>query len=141
MEKIDCPTQLLNITTSFHDDTKGIVSYEGQPFVIRHGVKQGCVLAPTLFGIFSSQLLSFAFRQCKEAVHLHTRSDGNLFNLVCLKAKSKICQVLIRKRLFADDAALISHSEDDLQQIISRFVHACKEFGLTINIKKANIFV
>ena len=79
LEKIDCPTQLLNITASFHDDTKGIVSYEGQPFVIRSGVKQGCVLAPTLFGIFSSQLLSFAFRQCKEAVHLHTRSDGNLF--------------------------------------------------------------
>ena len=46
---------------------------------------------------------------------------------------------MIRELLFADDAALISHTEDGLQQLVSRFSRACKEFGLTISLKKTNI--
>ncbi|KAK4299068.1 hypothetical protein Pmani_028620 [Petrolisthes manimaculis] len=41
--------------------------------------------------------------------------------------------------LFADDAALTSHTEDGLQQLISRLAHTCREFGLTISLKKTNI--
>ena len=142
LEKIGCPPQLLSITASFHDDMKGIVSYDGEasePFAIKSGVKQGCVLAPTLFGIFFSLLLRFAFSRSEDGVHLHTRSDGKLFNLSRLKAKTKIRTVLIRKMLFADDAALTSHTEEGLQRLISQFAHACKEFGLTISIKKTNV--
>ena len=115
LKKIGCPPQLLSITASFHDDMKGIVSYDLEasgPFVIKSSVKQGCVLAPTLFGIFFSLLLRFAFSRSEDGVHLHTRSDGKLFNLSRLKAKTKIRTVLIRKMLFADDAALSSHTED-----------------------------
>ena len=132
LKKIGCPPQLLSITASFHDDMKGIVSYDGEtsePFVIKNGVKQGCVLAPTLFGIFFSLLLRFAFSRSEDGVYLHTRSDGKLFNLSRLKAKAKIRTVLIRKMLFADDAALTSHTEEGLQRLISQFTHACKEFG------------
>ena len=131
LKKIGCTPQLLSITASFHDDTKGIVSYDGkasEPFEIKSGVKQGCVLAPTLFGIFTL-LLRFAFSHPEDGVHLHTRSDGKLFNLSRLKAKTKICTVLIRKMLFTDDAALTSHTEECLQRLISQFAHACKEFA------------
>lgn len=38
--------------------------------------------------------------------------------------------------LFVDDAILTKHTEHDLQQMVSQLNHACKEFGLTINIKK-----
>ncbi|XP_034024663.1 LOW QUALITY PROTEIN: somatolactin alpha [Thalassophryne amazonica] len=41
--------------------------------------------------------------------------------------------------LFADDAALTSHSEDGLQQLVSRLFHAYNEFGLTISLKKTNV--
>ena len=41
--------------------------------------------------------------------------------------------------LFADDATLASHTEDDLQQLVSQFSHACKEFGFTISLKKTNV--
>ncbi|XDV29424.1 hypothetical protein PO909_032554 [Leuciscus waleckii] len=130
MQKIGCPPQLLNIIASFHDDMKGIVSCDGEtskPFEIKSGVKQGCVLAPTLFGIFFSMLLTFAFRHSTEGVHLHTRSDGRLFNLTRLKAKTKVLSVLIREMLFADDAALVAHTEEELQQLLSQFSHACKD--------------
>ena len=55
LAKISCPSTLPNIVNSFQDDMKGTVIYDGatsNPFDILSGVKQGCVLAPTLFRIF-----------------------------------------------------------------------------------------
>ena len=80
------------------------------PFPIKSRVKQGCALAPTLFGIIFSLLLSYAFSQSEDGVYLHTRSDGHLFNLPRLRAKTKVRKVLIRELLFADDAALTAHA-------------------------------
>ena len=55
LAKIGCPSTLLSIVKSLHDNMKGTVLYDGatsDPFNILSGVKQGCVLASTLFGIF-----------------------------------------------------------------------------------------
>ena len=41
--------------------------------------------------------------------------------------------------LFADGAAVVSHTEEGLQQLVSRLSHACKEFGLKISLKKTNV--
>jgi hypothetical protein len=110
-----------------------------EPFPICSGVKQGCVLAPTLFGIFFSVLLRHAFEDCSEGVNIHTRADGSLYNINRLLSKSKVETVLIRELLFADDAALTSHTEIGLQLLVNKFSEACKEFGLTISLKKTNI--
>ena len=59
LEKIGCPPKILSIIASFHVNIHGTVSFEGElsePFKIESGVKQGCVLALTLFGIFFSLL-------------------------------------------------------------------------------------
>jgi len=120
----------------------GTVQYESslsEPFPIKSGVKQGCVLAPTLFGVFFSLLLRYAFRDSSDGIFPHTRSDGSLFNLARLLAKTKVCRVLIREMLFADDAALAAHSEEALQRLITRFSEACTEFGLTISLKKTQV--
>ncbi|KAJ8049491.1 hypothetical protein HOLleu_02260 [Holothuria leucospilota] len=42
----------------------------------------------------------------------------------------------MREMLFANDAALVSHTNDGLQRRIDQFAHACKEFALTISIKE-----
>ena len=102
-------------------------------------MKQGCVLAPTLFGIFFSLLLSHAFKQSNDGVYLHTRSDGKLYNLARPRATTKVRKVLIREMLFADDAALTLHTEDALQRLIRSFASACREFGLAISLEKTNI--
>ena len=84
LERIGCPPKLLKMITSFHDDMNGTVQFDGSssdPFPIKNGVKQGCVLAPTLFSVFFSLLLWYAFRESADGIFLHTRSDGNLFNL------------------------------------------------------------
>ena len=121
LEKIGCPPKLLSVISSFHNNMKGTVNYDGAtsvPFDIHSGVKQGCVLAPTLFSIFFSMMLSYAFNTSTEGVFLHTRADGKLFNLARLRAKTKVRHVVIREMLFADDAALVTHTMEDLQQLI-----------------------
>ena len=139
LKKIGCPPKLHSIIELFHTDIRSTVSYNGatsDPFPIISKVKQGCVLAPTLFGIFFSLLLSHAFSVNEDRVYLHTRSNGRLFNLARLCAKTKVRHVTIREALFADDAALATHTQEALQRLLDRFSHACKEFGLTLSIKK-----
>ena len=142
LRKIGCPPRLLQMVTSFHEDMQSTVCFNGstsEAFPVSSGVKQGCVLAPTLFGIFFSMLLQYAFADCEEGIFIRTRADGKLFNIARLRAKTKVREVLIREMLFADDAALTSHTEAGLQDLVSRLSHACKEFGLTISLKKTNI--
>ena len=136
------PPKLHSLLQSFHTDMKGTVLFNGncsEPFDISNGVKQGCVLAPTLFGIFFALVLKHAFGDSTEGVYLRTRSDGKLFNISRLRAKTKVRDVLIRDLLFADDAAVATHNEDELQTLMNRFSSACDDFGLTISIKKTNI--
>ena len=84
-------------------------------------------------------VLQYSYVDCDEGVYVRTRTDGNLFNLSRLRAKTKTKTFLVRELLFADDAALTSHSETGLQTLIDRLSQACKEFGLTISLKKTNI--
>ena len=109
-QKIGCLSKLLGIITSFHQDMQSMVCFDGatsNAFSVSSGVKQGCVLAPTPFGIFFSMLLQYAFVDCAEGVYVWMRSDGKLARL---RPKTKAYVVLIRELLFADEAALTSHS-------------------------------
>ena len=48
-------------------------------------------------------------------------------------------EALIRDMLFADDAAVTTHTQQELQALMARFSQACKDFGLTISLKKTNV--
>ncbi len=142
LPKIGCPPKLQSLIKSFHSGMQGTVQFNGstlEAFNICSGVKQGCVLAPTLFGIFFALLLKHAFGTSREGIYLRTRSDGRLFNLARLRAKTKVRKVLIRDMLFADDAAVATHTQHELQTLMDYFSQACKDFGLTISLKKTNV--
>ena len=94
------------------------------PFNILSGMKQGCVLASTLFGIFFATLLKHAFGKSTEGIYLRTRSDGNLFKLSTLRAKSRVHEKYVYDLLFADDAAITTHTQEDYQRLLDRFSDA-----------------
>ena len=109
LPKTGCPPKLQSMIEPFHTNMKGTVLVQfndssSSSFDIRRGVKQGCVLAPTLFKIFFDLLLRHAFGTASEGICLRTRSDSRLFNLGRLRAKTKVREALIRDMLFADYA-------------------------------------
>ena len=59
------------------------------PFPVTNGVKQGCVLAPTLFSMMFSAMLTDAFREANSGLDIRYRTGGRLFNLRRLQAKKK----------------------------------------------------
>ncbi len=137
------------MVTSFHDEMKGTVQYDGlysEAFLIQSGVKQGCVLAShrVLLCSYTLQHLFLpAAAPCLQSVRrwcLHPHQERWQPFQPCTSArKTKVRRVLIREMLFADDAALTAHTKDALQRLISSFTRASDEFGLTISLKKSNV--
>ena len=109
-----------------------------ESFSVTNGVKQGCVLAPTLFSIFLSPMLDEAFRDMGDGVYIQSRQSADLFNVVHFRAKTNT-RILVREILFADDSALVAPSAEEMQKIVDAFSNASKKFGLKINIKKTEV--
>lgn len=142
MAKFGCPEVFIEMVRHFHDGMLARVQDQGnysEPFAVTNGVKQGCVLAPTLFSLMFSAMLMDAFKDSDVGVGLCYRMDGKLFNLRRLQTKSKVQIANIRDLLFADDCALNSNTEAGMQQNMDLFSTACTNFGLTISTSKTEV--
>ncbi|XP_063600380.1 uncharacterized protein LOC134776560 [Penaeus indicus] len=88
-----CCTSAFTPPSDFHDGMQACVQDDGDysaPFPVKNGVKQGCVLAPTLFSMIFSAMLTDAFHDGDIGVGIRYRTDGKLFNLRRLQAKTKV---------------------------------------------------
>ena len=85
-----------------------------EPIPVENGVKQGDIPSPTLFSIYFAVMLSYVFQDCGTGVYIRFRTTGNVFNIRCFNIKSKTFQSLVRELLFADDADLVAHTEEDM---------------------------
>lgn len=142
MAKFGCPDRFIKIVREFHDGMQAHVRENGeisQDFPVTNGVKQGCVLAPTLFSLMFSAMMNDAFRNEKPGLDVRVRTDGGLFNLRRLKAKTKTKISRVCELLFADDCALNTTSPTDMQHSMDLFATACNDFGLTISTKKTEV--
>ena len=143
MSKFGCPETFIAIIREFHDGMQASVQDNGvhsEPFQVSNGVKQGCVLAPTLFSLMFSAMLIDAFKEDSFGVDIRYRYDGGgLFKPTRLKAPTKVNTDSARDFLFADDCALNATSERDMQASMNLFSKACKNFGLTISIAKTEV--
>ena len=89
-----------------------------------------------MFSIFFSIILREAKEDLPDGIYIRFRTDGSLFNLRRLLARTKTIEELITELLFADDCALLVHTEGAIQHIVNRFSDAAKNFGLTISLKE-----
>lgn len=64
-----------------------------------------------LFGKFFALLLKCAFATTLEEFTYAPNWDGNLFNFSCLEAKTKVCKMLIRDMLFAEDCPQLQYKD------------------------------
>ena len=127
MRKFGCPDHFQMIR-QFHDGMQAQVVHDGESstlFPVTNGVKQGCVLAPTLFSIMFSAMLTDAFQDTDPGISIKYRTDGKLFNLRRLQAKTKVHVDKLRDFLFADDCALNAGNTEDMQRSMDLFTTAC----------------
>ena len=67
MAKFGCPPRFIAIVQQFHDGMQAHAQNDGgysEPFPVTNRVKQGCVMAPTLFSMMLSAMLTDAFQDC-----------------------------------------------------------------------------
>lgn len=88
---------------------------------IRRGVRQGCVLSPTLFNLYSE----YVFGKALENVDAGVLVNGERINNI----------------RYADDTVVFADSLEGLQELMDRIVEAGSECGLSLNIKKTKFMV
>ena len=142
MAKFGCSAKFITMVRQFHDGMQASVQDDGKyskPFPVTNGVKQGCVLAPILFSMMFSAMLTDAFRSGDIGVDYKFRTDGKLFNLRRLQARTKVQKDIARNFLYADDCALNTGTQSNMQESMNRFAKACGDFDLIISIKKTEV--
>ena len=120
LKEICCPAKFIAMVQQFHDWIFARVQNDGEfsdPFPVTNGVKQGCVLASTLFSVIFSAMLTDAFQDGDNDIPIRYHFDGKLFNLRRLQAKSKVQTEVLDEFLFADDMAKGAPSEEKMQKI------------------------
>ena len=92
LRKCGRPEKFTTMIEALYTGMMANVSVGGEvsePFSVTNGVKQGCVLAPTLFSIFLSAMLDEAFRDMEDGIHIQSRQSADLFNVAHFKAKDQ----------------------------------------------------
>nr|VZI50187.1 unnamed protein product [Spirometra erinaceieuropaei] len=139
MQKFGCPERFTQMVRQLHDGMMARVTDNGavsEAFAVTNGVKQGCVLAPTLFSLMFSAMLMDAYRDERPGIRIAYRTDGHLLNRRRMNFQSRVSTATVHELLFADDCALNTTSEVELQRIMDLFSAACENFGLVINTQK-----
>ena len=89
------------------------------PIDIKRGVRQGCLLSPCLFNLYTERI--FRSAEGKRGISI---GGTNLNNL-----------------RYADDTVLLAECEEDLQEIVNTINDKGKEYGMKMNAKKTKTMI
>src|SRR5207247_520212 len=87
---------------------------------VERGVRQGCVISPMLFNLYSE----FMIQEAMEGVEGIRFGGVNITNLK-----------------YADDAVLVAEKRRKMQKMIDRLNTTCKAYGMEINVKKTKVMI
>jgi len=121
MLAIGVDPKLVRIIESLYNDTECAVVIDGnltEWFKVEIGLRQGCLLSPTLFNIF----LEFVMKELKDL-------DENL----------QLQENLSIDIRYADDTTLLSAVFEKLQLTTTQLEQACQKWGMKINGAKCKI--
>ncbi|VDM04175.1 unnamed protein product [Schistocephalus solidus] len=109
-----------------HVTDNGTVS---EAFAVSNEVKEGCVLAPTLFSLMFSAMLMDAYRNEQPGIRIAYRTDGHLLNSRRMQASTRVSTTTVHDLLFADECALNTVTEESMQRSMDLFAAGYADFG------------
>nr|VZH94532.1 unnamed protein product [Spirometra erinaceieuropaei] len=83
MQKLGYPERFTQMVRQLHDGMMARVTDNGavsEAFAVTNGVKQGCVLASTIFSLMFSAMLMDTYRDERPGIRIAYRTDGHLLN-------------------------------------------------------------
>jgi len=86
-------------------------------------------------------MLFVAFKDCDVGILIQFRTDGSVFNLRRLQARTKTFAAVVRDLLYVDDCTLMAHTQADAQLLFSRFLSAATCFDLTVSLRKTEVML
>src|SRR5688572_16803738 len=122
MIEMGFPGHIINLLTKLYWEQKARVKVAGtlsEEFRVRRGVRQGCVLSPSLFNILAERVMREALEGYDGGVQIGGRRLTNL--------------------QYADDIVLLISSEEELQMLIERLDRIGKKYGMQFNIGKTKV--
>ncbi|BHF70996.1 hypothetical protein SprV_0401405000 [Sparganum proliferum] len=140
MQKFGCPERFIRMMRQLHDGMMMRVTDNGavsETFAVANGVKQGCVLAPTLFSLMYSAMLMDAYRDERPpGIRIAYRTKGHLLNQRRMHFQSRVSTTTVHELLFAADCALNTTSDEEMQRSMDLFSVPFENFSLVINTQK-----
>ena len=122
MKKYNISTNLILVIKNFYNKATNAVLFNGSIgdwFRTTVGVRQGCLLSPTLFNIFLERIMSDALEDHEGTVNIR-------------------CRTITISR-FADDIDRLVGEEEELTKLVERLDKASTAYGMEINTEKTNL--
>ncbi|BHF58351.1 hypothetical protein SprV_0100130300 [Sparganum proliferum] len=106
-----------------------------EAFEVINGMKQGCVLTPTVFILMFSAMPMNVYPDEHPGILIVYRTDGHL-NSRHMQVPTRLSTTTVQDLLFAADCALKTATEADTQCSMNFFTSGCAKFGPTSNAAK-----
>ena len=123
MQHYGFPPKFITIIQQLYENATCQVIHEGkltEPFFVQTGVRQGCLLSPTIFLIVIDWVMRKATKDRRMGI-----------------------QWTLTKQLedldFADDISLLAHRHEDAQTKLEHVAEEAEKVGLQININKTEV--
>ena len=114
-----------SIESSFAKIVVKVRGHVGNSTITTSGVRQGCPLSPTLFGVYIDALEGYLHDRVPLAgITLNTADGGTR---------------LLASLIYADDIVLMDGDPDSLQRTLDSFAAFCTAYGLEISLNKIKI--